>query len=137
MTLKAYRLTPQAINMYKEGEFTPDALRSLKVGYESLLTEVPVVIRNSPLTNILMSELSELVPPQEGSNFLDLGTASVLEGQLRSLMEHVDDLNQEAIKFNRYQQQVVRQAQDKHRYLQKRVRFFINVFLIKLIKFLK
>lgn len=121
LTLKAYRLTPQAISMYKEGEFTPDALRSQKVGYETLLMEVPVFIRNSPLTNILLSELTDLVPPQQGSNFLDLGTASVLEGQLRNLMEHVDDLNQEAIKFNRFQQQVVRQSQDKHRYVQKRV----------------
>jgi len=44
-----------------------------------------------------------------------------LEGQLRNLMDRVDDLNQEAIKFNRYQQAVVRQSTDKHRYLQKRV----------------
>jgi hypothetical protein len=36
-------------------------------------------------------------------------------------MERVDELNQEAIKFNRFQQQVVRQAQDKHRYQAKRV----------------
>lgn len=120
LTLKAYRLTPQAINMYREGEFTPEALRSLKVGYENLLMEVPVYIKNSPLTNILLAELGDLIPPQQGLNFLDLGTATVLEGQLRSLMEHVDELNQEAIKFNRYQQQVVRQAQDKSRWLQKR-----------------
>jgi hypothetical protein len=37
-------------------------------------------------------------------------------------MDRVDELNQEAIKFNRYQQQVIRQQQDKHRFLQKRVR---------------
>uniref|UniRef100_A0A023F9R7 Eukaryotic translation initiation factor 3 subunit H n=1 Tax=Triatoma infestans TaxID=30076 RepID=A0A023F9R7_TRIIF len=120
LTLKAYRLTPQAINMYKEGEFSPDAMRSLKVSYENLLTEVPVIIRNSPLTNILMCQLQEMIPPQQGYNFLDLSTSSVLEGHLRSLMEHVDDLNQEAIKFNRYQHAVIRQSQDKHRYLQKR-----------------
>ncbi|RZF32184.1 hypothetical protein LSTR_LSTR004047 [Laodelphax striatellus] len=120
LTLKAYRMTPQAIKMYKENEFTPEALRQCKVGYENLMMEVPVVIRNSPLTNILLGELQEMIPPQQGSNFLDLGTASVLEGQLRSLMDRVDDLNQEAIKFNRYQQQVVRQAQDKHRYMAKR-----------------
>lgn len=46
---------------------------------------------------------------------------TVLEGHLRNLMDRVDDLNQEAIKFNRYQQAVVRQATDKYRYLQKRV----------------
>lgn len=49
--------------------------------------------------------------------------STVLEGQLRHLMDRVDDLNQEAIKFNRYQQAVVRQSTEKHRYLQKRVIF--------------
>lgn len=120
LTLKAYRLTPQAIEMYKENEFTPEALFKLKVGFENLFTEVPFHIKNSPLTNIMMSELAEMVPEEEGSKFLDLGTASVLEGQLRCLMDRVDELNQEAIKFNRYQQLVSRQQQDKHRYLQKR-----------------
>jgi len=56
--------------------------------------------------------------------------STVLEGQLRNLMDRVDDLNQEAIKFNRYQQAVVRQATDKHRYLQKRV---IILYLIVLL----
>lgn len=120
LTLKAYRLTPQAIEMYKEGEFTPEVLLKLKVGYENLFTEVPIVIKNSALTNIMMSELCEMVPEEEGAKFLDLGTASVLEGQLRCLMDRVDELNQEAIKFNRYQQLVNRQQQDKHRFLQKR-----------------
>lgn len=55
--------------------------------------------------------------------------STVLEGQLRHLMDRVDDLNQEAIKFNRYQQAVVRQSTEKHRYLQKRVIFLT---LIKL-----
>lgn len=66
--------------MYKEGDYTPEALRNLKIGYESLFIEVPIVIRNSPLTNIMMSELQEMIPEEEGSKFLDLGTASVLEG---------------------------------------------------------
>lgn len=77
LTLKAYRLTPQAINMYKEGDFSPEALRNLKIGYETLLMEVPIVIKNSSLTNILLSELKDYVPQHEGSNFLDLGTAYV------------------------------------------------------------
>ena len=51
--------------------------------------------------------------------------SSVLEGQLRCLMDRVDELNQEAIKFNRFQQQVIRQQQDKHRFLQKRVRLCV------------
>ncbi|XP_012283639.1 eukaryotic translation initiation factor 3 subunit H [Orussus abietinus] len=120
LTLKAYRLTPQAIQMYKEGEFTPEALRTLKIGYETLFVEVPIVIKNSNLTNIMMSELEEMVPEEEGSKYLDLGTATVLETQLRCLMDRVDELNQEAMKFNRYQHLVIRQQQDKNRLLLKR-----------------
>lgn len=66
--------------MHKEGEFTPEALKNLKIGFESLFIEVPIYIKNSPLTNIMMSELSEMIPEEDGYKFLDLGTASVLEG---------------------------------------------------------
>ncbi|KAL7304052.1 hypothetical protein TKK_0003516 [Trichogramma kaykai] len=120
LTLKAYRLTSQAIQMYKDGEFTPEALKNLKVGYENLFVELPIVVKNSPLTNIAMSELDEMVPEEQGTKYLDLGTASVLENQLRCMMDRVDELNQEAIKFNRYQNMVIRQQQDKNRLLQKR-----------------
>ncbi|XP_055683769.1 eukaryotic translation initiation factor 3 subunit H [Lutzomyia longipalpis] len=119
LTLKAYRLTPQAIAMYKEENFTPEALRALKISYENLFTEVPIIIRNSPLTNIMMMELTELVPEEDGTHFLDLGTASVLENHLRCLMDRVDELNQEATKFNKHLQQVNRQEQERHRVLTK------------------
>jgi len=109
LCLKAYRLTPQAIQMYKDGDFTPEAFRTLKVGYESLFAEIPIVIKNSPLTNIMMSELNELLPEDKGHNFLDLGTASVLENQMRSLIERVDELYQEAVRYNKYQQVVFKQ----------------------------
>lgn len=119
LTLKAYRLTPQAIAMYKDGDYSPEALRQLKVGYKNLFCEIPIVIKNSALTNIMMSELHEMIPEEEGTHFLDLGTASVLENHLRSLMERVDELNQEANKFNKYQQLVMRQELEKHRMLAK------------------
>lgn len=109
LCLKAYRLTPQAIQMYKDGDFTPEAFRTLKVGYESLFAEIPIVIKNSPLTNIMMSELNELLPEDKGHNFLDLGTASVLENHMRSLIERVDELYQEAVRYNKYQQVVFKQ----------------------------
>lgn len=109
LCLKAYRLTPQAIQMYKDGDFTPEALRNMKVGYESLFVEIPIVIKNSPLTNIMMSELGEMMPEEQGHNFLDLGTASVLENHMRCLIERVDELYQESIRYNKYQQVVFKQ----------------------------
>lgn len=61
--------------MYKEEGFTPDALRNLKVGYETLFIEIPVVIKNSTLSNILLNQVSDMVHEEDGLGFLDLGTS--------------------------------------------------------------
>ena len=54
LNLKAYRLTPKAIKMFKEGDFSPDAVKDLHVSYGSLFTEIPIIIKNSHLVNALM-----------------------------------------------------------------------------------
>jgi len=120
LSLKAYRLTPEAIKLYKAGDFTPENICKLKVSHDTLFEEVPIVIKNSHLMNELLLELSEQIPVEAGSQFLDLGTADVLEEQLKFLMDTVDDLNQESIKFNKYQNMAVKQIQDKTRWLQRR-----------------
>ena len=120
MHLKAYRLTPQAVELYKAGDFLPETVRHHKVTHDTLFQEVPIVIKNSHLVNELLLELSEQIPVGLGNQFLDLGTADVLEGQLKHLMETVDELNQEAIKFNKFQNASVKQFQDKTRWLQRR-----------------
>ena len=90
LSLKAYCLTPQAIELYKAGDFYPETIRNLKVGHDNLFTEVPIVIKNSHLVNELLLELSEQVTLADaGSQFLDLGTADVLEDQLKHLMDTV------------------------------------------------
>ena len=50
-----------------------------------------------------------------GSAFMDLGCANVLEEQLKHLMLTVDELNQEAIKYNKYQNIALKQCQEKAR----------------------
>lgn len=105
--------------MYQDGDFTPDALRKLKMSYENLFTEVPIVIKNSLLSNIMMMELTEMVPEEDGNHFLDLGTASVLETDLRVLMGRVDELYQESTKFFKHLQLVNRQEVEKHRAMSK------------------
>ena len=120
LSLKAFLLTPMAIKIYKEGEFHAEAIRNLKVSHDTLFQEVPIVIKNSHLVNELLLELSEQIPVEAGSQFLDLGSANVLEDQLKFLMETVDELNQESIKFNKYQNMAVKQCQDKTRWIQKR-----------------
>merc|ERR1711862_525604 len=119
LSLKAFRLTSEAIKLYKAGDFSPENITKLKVSHDTLFEEVPIVIKNSHLMNELLLELSEQIPVEAGSQFLDLGTADVLEEQLKFLMDTVDDLNQESIKFNKYQNMAVKQIQDKTRWLQR------------------
>lgn len=120
LSMKAFRLTPQAIKLYKEGEFNAEAISKIKVSHDTLFQEVPIVIKNSHLMNELLLELSEQIPTESGTQFLDLGSANVLQDQLKYLMETVDELNQEAIKFNKYQNMALKQCQDKARWAQKR-----------------
>merc|ERR1712137_492153 len=93
--LKAYRLTPQAVALYKENEFGVEAIKTHHLSFENLYQEVRLVIHNSHLVNSLLCELSEMVPSYEGSQYLDLGTASVLEKHLRNLTDNVDELLQD------------------------------------------
>ena len=65
LTPKAYRLTPQAIELYKAGDFLPDTIRNLKVSHDNLFQEVPIVVKNSHLVNELLLELSEQVRTNE------------------------------------------------------------------------
>jgi len=55
---------------------------------------VPIIVKNSHLVNELLLELSEQIPVDAGRQFLDLGTADVLEEQLKHLIVSVDELNQ-------------------------------------------
>ena len=120
LSLKAYRLTQPAIELYKANDFTPEKIKNLKVSYDSLFREVPIVIKNSHLMNEVLLELSEQIPSEAGSQFLDLGTSDVLETQLKNLMDTVDDMNQESIKFNKHQNLMLKQFQEKTRFIQKR-----------------
>lgn len=121
ISLKALRLTPEAIKMFKDNDFSPDTIKDLKISYESMMTEVPIVIKNSHLMNALLLELQEQIPLDiGGAQFLDLGTSGTLETQLRVMMDAVDELNQESIKFNKHQNVVLKQYQEKTRWVQKR-----------------
>ena len=59
-----------------------------------------------------------------------LNFRSVLEKHLRSLTDNVDELLQDTNKFNIYQRQVVKQQQEKQKYVQKRVIFLYFFFKI-------
>ena len=60
LSIKAYRLTPEAITTITERDYTPEALKKGRLGYENLFQEVRLVIKNSHLVNTLLCELYEV-----------------------------------------------------------------------------
>jgi len=121
LSLKAYRMTRDAIKMFKENDFSPDSIKDLHISFETMLSQVPIVIKNSHLINALLLDMQEKLPLSSGgAQYLDLGTATTLETQIRSMMDSVDELNQESIKFNKHQNLVLKQFQEKTRFIQKR-----------------
>ena len=114
-------MTKDAIKMFKENDFSPDSIKDLHISFETMLTQVPIVIKNSHLINALLLDMQEKLPLSSGgAQYLDLGTATTLETQIRSMMDSVDELNQESIKFNKHQNLMLKQFQEKSRFIQKR-----------------
>merc|ERR1719436_481153 len=121
LSVKAYRMTKEAVKMFKDADFSPEAIKDLHISFETMFTQVPIVVKNSHLMNALLLDIQDgLQLSTGGTQYLDLGTAQTLETQLRCMMDNVDELNQESIKFNKHQNLVLKQYQEKTRFVQKR-----------------
>lgn len=118
--LKAYRLTPAMMELQKKKDFSPESIKELKLTHENFLEELPVIIKNSHLVNSLLCEIQDMTPSSKKYNFLDLATSNVLEKNIRSLIENVDELTGETTKFLNYHKQLQKQNHAKQLYLQKR-----------------
>ena len=114
-------MTRDAVKMFKDNDFSPDSIKDLHISFETMFSQVPIVVKNSHLMNALLLDIRDQLPRSAGGNqYLDLGTATTLETQLRSMMDSVDELNQESIKFNKHQNLMLKQFQEKTRFVQKR-----------------
>lgn len=120
LSLKAMRLTPKMMKMYEAGDFSPDLIKSSGMSFEKMFEEIPVHVKNSHLVNAMLCELDETAPNQNTFNFLDLATSTVLEKNLRLVMECVDELSQDSNKYFNYMRQAQKQTFAKNQYIQKR-----------------
>lgn len=118
--LKAYRLTPNMMELQRRKDFSSDAIKDAKLNHDNFMEELPVIIKNSHLLNSVLCELQEMTPAPKKYSFLDLSTSNVLEKNLRSLIENVDELGSETTKFLNYHKQLQKQNHSKQQYLQKR-----------------
>uniref|UniRef100_A0A8B9F3U5 Eukaryotic translation initiation factor 3 subunit H n=1 Tax=Amazona collaria TaxID=241587 RepID=A0A8B9F3U5_9PSIT len=169
LSLKAYRLTPKLMEVCKEKDFSPEALKKANIAYENMFEEVPIVIKNSYLINVMLWELEKKSAVADRHELLSL--ASRLSGSflgqrsqsflhrrrgwaldlrddsdslrvlplycekvdgaeqvssnhlgksLQLLMDRVDEMSQDIVKYNTYLRNVSKQQQQKHQYQQRR-----------------
>ncbi|XP_051527413.1 eukaryotic translation initiation factor 3 subunit H-B isoform X4 [Myxocyprinus asiaticus] len=120
LCLKAYRLTPKLMEICKEKDFSADGLKKANAGYENMFEEVPIIIKNSHLINVLLWELEEKSTVADKHELLNLSSSSHLEKSLQMLMDRVDDMSQDIVKYNNYCRSLSKQQQQKHQYIQRR-----------------
>ncbi|GFN87119.1 eukaryotic translation initiation factor 3 subunit h [Plakobranchus ocellatus] len=120
LSLRAYRITPEMMKFFKESDFTPENMAKHGINFETILEEIPIVLRNSHLVNALLCELTEKTRKEQKFSSLDLGTSSMLEKNLRQLMECVDEVAMDTNKYLNFQRNNFRQQQSKQQYILKR-----------------
>lgn len=120
LSLKAYRLTPAMMALYGKGEFTVESLKTRKIGFSDVYEEVPVKIKNSPLTGLMLFKVKDEDPVPKKVNYLNLAHNTSLERQLKLTMHAVDELTQESVKFVQYQRAVGKQQYNKATTTQRR-----------------
>lgn len=105
LSIKAYRLTNLALSLCKDGEFTEELLRKHNMSFDKFFEEIPVVIKNSNLTNLLICEMQKQV--EDEGRYLDMGTITSLEKSMYNLTRCVD----EATRWAHYQRSLLAKQQ--------------------------
>ncbi|KAE9553356.1 hypothetical protein FO519_003419 [Halicephalobus sp. NKZ332] len=101
LSLRAFRLTNKALELSLTGDWSPEAVKAAGLTHETMLEELPIVIRNSHLMNVMLAQLSVVRPIKIAPN-LELGTRRSMEKCMRSLMGDVDELNKAIASYNKY-----------------------------------
>ena len=120
LSLKAYRLTPQILALMASPEhFTPESVQQAGVVHSDILVELPVTLRASRLTAVLLQELvqSAGLPP---NSLLSLSASDVFQKNVQLLMENVESLQGETKKLIDYERNTAKQTQQKQQFLQRR-----------------
>ncbi|ESP05307.1 hypothetical protein LOTGIDRAFT_181127 [Lottia gigantea] len=120
LSVKAYRLTPAMMKFHSENDFSTENITKHGMTFDKMFEEIPVVTKNSHLGNSLLCNLEEEEQEADKYNFLDLATSSMLQKNLRQLMECVDATTMDINKYINCQRQIMRQQQAKQQHIQKR-----------------
>ncbi|EPY79675.1 eukaryotic translation initiation factor 3, subunit 3 gamma, isoform 6-like protein [Camelus ferus] len=97
-----------------------ELLKKGNITFEHMFEEVPIVIKNSHLINVLMWELEKKSAVADKHELLSLASSNHLGKNLQLLMDRVDEMSQDIVKYNTYLRNTSKQQQQKHQYQQRR-----------------
>ena len=143
LNLRALRLTPAFMKLYKEKKFTTEALAKAKLTFSNIFEELPITIRNTALLNALLYELESSDETLEVSyshlntyknntpakssvltpsfDMLDLSMDPFVAKNLENLMDTIDDHTQEQGNYAYWQRSVERENKKKAAHILNRV----------------
>ncbi|KAK3825625.1 MAG: hypothetical protein J3Q66DRAFT_309072 [Benniella sp.] len=144
LNLRALRLTPSFMKLYKDKKFTTEALAKAKLTFSNIFEELPIAIRNTALLDALLFELetsddsvevstSHLTTYKSASSsnnsssnksvltpsfdMLDLSLDPYIAKNLENLMDTIDEHHQEQGNYAYWQRSVERENKKKAAYL--------------------
>ncbi|CAJ0944140.1 unnamed protein product, partial [Mesorhabditis belari] len=122
LSLRAYRLSVAALELCQKGDWGPEAVKASNLTYETMFEELPIVIKNSRLTNVMIAELA-IAPgklAEKTSAHLELGTKRSLEKCVRGMMTNIDELNKSISAYTKFVAEKQRHDANVYNMTQKR-----------------
>ncbi|KAK0415412.1 hypothetical protein QR680_011935 [Steinernema hermaphroditum] len=107
LSLRAFRLSPAALELCSNVEFGPEEVQAAGLAIENLFVELPVVIKNSRLTNVFLAQLSKSSLENDngfscGAPALKLSSPVALEQCTRQLVRDTEGLRQTVDSIRKY-----------------------------------
>ncbi|KAL3114584.1 hypothetical protein niasHT_014391 [Heterodera trifolii] len=105
LTLRAYRLSKKALDLAItcDDSWSPEQTKLAGVNFANFFEELPIVVKNSHLMNVLLAELALSTKCQRAASIrLELGTKQSLERSMKALIGTVDELNKAVNAYGKY-----------------------------------
>jgi translation initiation factor 3 subunit H len=79
LTIRAYRLTRKALELACNGDWSPESTKQSGLNFGNFFEELPIVVKNSHLMNVLLAEMALARKGKKPITHLELGTKRSLE----------------------------------------------------------
>lgn len=121
LAVSGWRLTQAALKLWKEGQFSQEAINGAGVTFQSIFERVGVRMSSSALGRGLLYQLGEDEGVESaGFERMHLGTNEFLEKNVEYMIDSLDSLAGEGSKYHSYQRAVAKQEAAMKQWLEKR-----------------